>query len=103
MPIPTRSGDRERRSSASRLYVLMSLPSEDLARIKRVVADYPDAPTGIENFLWLSVPSYWDHLRVPLEGRRATLIHPRREDQHGGLRFRVGWDEHECIAALWLL
>jgi hypothetical protein len=81
----------------------MSLPREDLDRIKRLVADYPDSPAGIEDFLWLSVPRYWDHLRVPLGERRATVIRPRREDRHGGLRFRVGWDSRERVVALWLL
>lgn len=81
----------------------MPLPPEELARIKSLVADYPDAPPGIEDFLWLTVPKYWDHLRVPLEEGRAALIHPRREDRHGGIRFRVGWDAGEHIAALWVL
>jgi hypothetical protein len=77
--------------------------SDQLARIKRLVADYPDAPAQIEQFHWFTVPRYWDHLRVPLGSGRAVLIHPRREDQHGGLRFRVGWNAEERIAALWLL
>ena len=78
-------------------------PDEDLTRIKRIVSDYPDAPPGIEDFLWLSVPKYWEHLRVPLEADRATVIYPQREDRHGGIHFRVGWDARERVAALWLL
>jgi hypothetical protein len=79
------------------------LPREDLDRIKRIVADYPDAPADISDFQWMSVPRYWDCVRIPLEGRDPAVIHPLREDQHGGLHFRVGWDTVEKIAAIWLL
>lgn len=74
-----------------------------LERIKRVVAAYPDAPAGIEEYDWLSVPKYWDHLRVPTEQAREVLVEPRHDDQHAGQRFRVGWSEAERVAALWLL
>ncbi len=78
-------------------------PAERLAHIKKVVASYPDAPKGIEHYTWLSVPSYWESLRVPTAGQREVRITPRHEDQHGGVLFRVGWDEAEQVAALWIL
>ncbi len=78
-------------------------PARLQAQIKKVVASYPDAPRGIEHFTWLSVPKYWESLRVPNPGGRELRIVPRHEDQHGGALFRVGWDEEERVVALWIL
>ena len=68
--------------------------------IKRVVAGYQNAPDGIEEYTWMSVPRYWESLRVPCVG---SVIEPRHEDRHGGVSFRVGWSVSERMVALWIL
>jgi hypothetical protein len=77
--------------------------SDLLPRIKRIVASYPDAPAGLEDYTWLSVPRSWEHLTVPTADRREIIIEPRHQDQHAGVGFRVGWNEAEQVAALWML
>ena len=74
-----------------------------LPQIKRIVASYPDAPAGIEDYTWMSVPRSWEHLTIPTEEMGGVIIEPRHEDRHGGIAFRVGWNEAEEVAALWLL
>lgn len=74
-----------------------------LRQIKRIVASYPDAPPGLEDYTWVSVPRTWEHLTVPTEDFRGLIIEPRHEDRHGGVGFRVGWNEAEQVAALWML
>lgn len=76
---------------------------EILPQIKRIIASYPDAPEGIEEYTWHSVPRSWEHLTVPVAERRQVIIEPRHEDRHGGVGFRVGWSEAEQVAALWML
>jgi hypothetical protein len=78
-------------------------PADVLERIKRLVATYPDAPAGIEHYTWFEVPRYWESLVVPVGDRRRVRIVPRHEDRHAGVAFRVGWDEAEQIAAVWIL
>jgi len=73
-----------------------------LEQIKRIIATYPDAPEGIADYTWLSVPRYWEHLLVPTEGHEV-IIEPRHQDQHAGVGFRVGSNESERVAALWML
>ena len=48
----------------------------------------------------MSVPRYWESLRVPGVG---SVIEPRHEDRHGGVSFRVGWNVSERMVALWIL
>jgi len=74
-----------------------------LARIRKVVAGYPDAPADIEEYTWLEVPRYWESLTVPVGEGREIRIEPLHEDRHGGVAFRVGWNEQERIAAVWIL
>jgi len=88
------SGRGERGSGSA------GVTSTGLERIKRVVAGYANAPVGIEEYLWLSVPKYWESVRVPGAGQ---IIEPRHEDRHGGVSFRVGWSVSERVAALWIL
>lgn len=74
-----------------------------LQQIKRIIASYPDAPEGIGGYAWISVPRSWEHLTVPTGERREVIIEPRHEDRHGGVAFRVGWNESEEVVALWML
>jgi hypothetical protein len=71
-----------------------------LAAIKRVVADYANAPDGIENYRWVRAPRYWDRMAIP--GANVS-VEPRHDDQHAGVAFRVGWNEAERVAVVWLL
>jgi hypothetical protein len=81
----------------------MTEAGDVLEQIKRVVADYPDAPAGIEDYSWFSVPRYWESLAIPGARRRDQRLVPLHEDRHGGIAFKVGWDEEERVAAVWLL
>lgn len=78
-------------------------PADVLERIKRVVASYADAPPDIEDYAWFEAPRYWESLVIPLGERRRVRIIPRHEDRHAGVAFRVGWDERERVAAVWIL
>lgn len=71
-----------------------------LATIKRVVAGYRNAPAEIERYTWLRAPRAWDRLAIPGAG---CFVEPRHEDRHAGVAFRVGWNEAEQVAALWIL
>lgn len=84
-----RSGYRRRSSEAALL-----------ATIKGVVAGYSNAPAGIESFTWLYAPRYWDRLAIPGSG---CCVEPRHEDRHAGVAFRVGWNDAERVAVLWML
>lgn len=84
-----RSGYRRRSSEAALL-----------ATIKGVVAGYSNAPEGIESFMWLYAPRYWDRLAIPGSG---CSVEPRHEDRHAGVAFRVGWNDAERVAVLWIL
>ena len=68
--------------------------------IRRVVAGYRNAPADIEQYTWLTAPRYWDRLAVP--GGNCS-VEPRHEDRHAGVSFRVGWNERERAAVLWIL
>lgn len=74
-----------------------------LQQIKRIIASYPDAPADLEEYHWITVPRTWEHLTVPTEDLLGVIIEPRHEDRHGGAGFRVGWNEAERVAALWML
>jgi len=74
-----------------------------LPQIKRIIASYPDAPPDLVEYAWVTVPRSWEHLTVPTGDQRAVIIEPRHEDRHGGIAFRVGWNEPEKVAALWML
>ncbi|MBI4409356.1 MAG: hypothetical protein HY561_06580 [Gemmatimonadetes bacterium] len=75
----------------------------DLAEaLKRLAADYPDAPADLDEYFWLSVPKYWECVTVPIIGRDVRIA-PRHEDRHGGVGFKVGWNVEERVAALWIL
>lgn len=76
------------------------LKASRLEGIKRVVAGYRNAPAGIEDYTWMSVPRYWESVRVPGAG---SMIEPRHEDRHGGVAFRVGWNVNERVVAIWIL
>ena len=71
-----------------------------MATIKGVVASYSNAPEGIESFMWLYAPRYWDRLAIPGSG---CCVEPRHEDRHAGVAFRVGWNDAERVAVLWIL
>ncbi|MBI4541110.1 MAG: hypothetical protein HY704_16535 [Gemmatimonadetes bacterium] len=81
----------------------MKLGSELMAELKALAAEDADAPAGIEDYTWITVPRYWESVKVPTADGREVMIVPRREDRHGGLAFRVGWNEEERVAALWIL
>jgi hypothetical protein len=71
-----------------------------LATIKRAVAGYSNAPAGIEQYTWLRAPRAWDRLAIPGSG---CSVEPRHEDRHAGVAFRVGWNDAERVAVLWIL
>ena len=71
-----------------------------LDTIKKVVAAYSNAPEDIETFTWLHAPSYWDRLAIP---GAECCVEPRHEDRHAGVAFRVGWNQAERVAVLWIL
>jgi hypothetical protein len=75
-------------------------------RLKDLIADYPDAPPGLSNFTWVTVPRYWDRLAIPGTAARhrgeRLYVRPTHEDRHGGVIFSVGWDEPERFVALWI-
>lgn len=71
-----------------------------VAAIVGVVAEYSNAPAGIEQYRWLRAPSYWDRMAIP---GADVSVEPRHDDQHGGVRFRVGWNEAERVAVVWIL
>jgi hypothetical protein len=74
--------------------------AELIASIQRVVAGYRNAPADLVDYTWLTAPKTWDRLAIPGADR---FVEPRHEDRHAGIAFRVGWNESERVAALWIL
>lgn len=102
-PLVSQRASRAISWSPFRRLVPPSPRSDLLPQIKRIIASYPDAPAGLEDYTWFSVPRTWEHLTVPTGDRREVIIEPRHQDQHAGVGFRVGWNEAEEVAALWML